>query len=107
MQIINRFTKKVIYESEKETIKETLIEAVGKKTNLGGANLRGANLRDADLGGADLRDAYLGGANLRDADLGGAYLGGAYLGDAYFYQTKIKKSQTEQFLKEIGIVVEE
>jgi len=97
MQIINRFTKKVIYESEKETIKETLIEAVGKKTNLGGANLRGANLRDADLGGA----------NLRGADLGGAYLGGAYLGDAYFYQTKIKKSQTEQFLKEIGIVVEE
>jgi hypothetical protein len=55
------------YEKEKNTIKDTLEEAVRQ-----GANLGDANLGDAYLRGANLRDAYLGGANLRDANLGGA-----------------------------------
>ena len=90
----------VLFEFEKEnnTAKNTVEEAVSKKINLGGADLRGANLGganlcDANLRGADLCDAYLrgadlrganlGGANLCDANLGGADLGGANLCDAY------------------------
>ena len=52
------------YESEKNTSKKTLIEAVNR-----GADLRGADLTDAYLRGAYLRDAYLRGADLRGADL--------------------------------------
>ena len=64
------------YEKENNTIKDTLIEAVRKGADLGGAYLRGAY-----LGGAYLRDADLGGAYLRDADLRDADLGGADLGE--------------------------
>ena len=52
----------VLYESEKPTVKEAVVDA----------NLRGANLRDANLRGANLR-----GANLRGADQYGANLRGA------------------------------
>jgi uncharacterized protein YjbI with pentapeptide repeats len=47
--------------------------------NLYGADLRGADLRGANLEGADLRGAYLRGANLEGADLEGANLRGANL----------------------------
>ena len=57
--IINSVLGSVIWESEKETIKEAVLEKYQ----------RGANLRGADLRGADLRDADLRGANLRGADL--------------------------------------
>ena len=75
------------YEKEDNTIKDTLVEAVKRGADLGGADLGGAYLRGADLGGAylrgaDLGGAYLGGAYLRGADLGGADLGGADLGGA-------------------------
>ena len=62
----------VLYCSEKETIKETLVDAVRTR-----AYLRGAYLRGADLRGAYLRGAYLSGADLRGAYLSGAYLSGA------------------------------
>ena len=54
LQIKNRLTGSLIfeYESEKNTIKETLLQAIKAKANLYGANLRGANLH-----GANLRDA--------------------------------------------------
>ena len=92
MKILNRYDLNiVVYESKKETIREAVIEAVEK-----GADLRDADLRDAELGGAELGDA-----NLR----------GAELYHAHFYgrngQTKIKKSQVEQFHEALGIVVEE
>ena len=89
IQIKNHWTGSVLFEYEKEnnTVKDTLIEAVKNRANLGGAylcdaDLRGADLCDANLGGAylcdaDLRDANLGGAYLCDADLRGADLGGA------------------------------
>ena len=96
-KIVSRYdSEKVIYESETETIREAVIEAVK-----GDADLRDADLSDADLSGADLR-----GADLRDA----------YLSDADFYQTKffgrggttrITKSQVEAFHQALGIVVEE
>jgi hypothetical protein len=65
----------LIYESEKETVKEAVVDA-----NLYGANLRDADLYDANLCGANLR-----GANLRDANLYGANLCGANLCDANLY----------------------
>jgi len=79
LQIKSRFTGSILfeYESENNTIKETLLEAVKAKADLRDANLRGANLHDADLRGADLR-----GANLRVANLYGADLRGADLRDA-------------------------
>jgi len=76
LQIKNSWTGLVIFEleSENNTIKNTLLEAVKKGADLQGANLQGANLQDADLQDADLR-----GANLQDADLQGANLQGANL----------------------------
>ena len=51
------------HESEKNTIKATLLRA-----NLEGADLRGADLLRANLEGADLRGANLRGAGLRGAE---------------------------------------
>ena len=59
MKILNRWTLKVIFENEKETIKETLVDANLVDANLEGANLEGANLRGANLRGANLRGANL------------------------------------------------
>ena len=58
MKILNRWTLSIIFENEKETIRETVHDA-----NLTGANLRGADLRGADLSDANLRGADLRGAN--------------------------------------------
>ena len=100
LQIKNRFTGSLIfeYESEKNTIKETLLEAIKSKADLRGANLREANLYGADLYGAnlygadlycaDLYGADLRGANLRGADLYGADLYGADLRGANLYDAK-------------------
>lgn len=70
---IKSILESVLFEFEKEnnSIKDTLIKAVGSGAYLDGADLRcadlrGADLDGADLRGADLRDAYLGGADLRD-----------------------------------------
>jgi len=84
---IKNIYDEVIYTSALPTIRDALIEAVGKKINLRAANLqdadlRAANLRAADLRGADLQGANLQGANLRGADLQGADLRGADLGGA-------------------------
>jgi Pentapeptide repeats (8 copies) len=93
-EIINRYTKVVLYKSEaSSTVREATVEAVKSGADLSGADLSGADLRGADLRGADLsgadlrgaylRDAYLRGADLSGADLRDAYLRGAYLRDAY------------------------
>ena len=104
IKIVKWWNSDVVYESEKETIREAVIEAVEK-----GANLRDANLGGANLEGADLRDANLRGANLGDANLGDADLGGANFYHAQFYgrggSTKIKETQVEQFHQALGIVI--
>jgi hypothetical protein len=104
IQIKHYFTGSVLfeYECEGNTIAKTVQEAVNKRANLSGADLRSADLSGAYLSGADLRSAdlrsadlsgaylsganlsgdYLSGANLRSADLSGAYLSGAYLSGA-------------------------
>ena len=108
IEIKSRYDGKVIYTGGGESLRATLIEAVGKNAYLRGADLRGADLRGADLGGAylggadlrgadlrgaDLRGADLGGADLRGADLGGAYLGGAYLGGAYLRGADLREER--------------
>jgi len=75
--IINSVLGQVIWESEKETLKEAVVEKNQRDADLRDADLRDANLRDANLRGADLR-----GANLRGANLYGAHLYGADLRDA-------------------------
>jgi len=98
--IIYKIDGSVLYESDKETVKEAVVEAVDDEANLYGADLYGADLREADLYGADLREAYLYGADLR----------GAELCSAKFYgkggTTKIKKDQVNDFFKALGIIVE-
>ena len=50
------------------------VVASEKRSDLNGANLRGADLNDANLSGADLRYANLQRADLRNADLSRAVL---------------------------------
>ena len=111
LEIKNRFTGNVIFTSTKTTWKEAVEEA-----NLNGADLRGADLYEADLSEADLYEANLsgadlGGADLYGADLRGANLRGAELMNAKFYgkggTTKIKKNQVDDFMKALGVIVEE
>ena len=120
---IKSYMGSVLFEAEKEnyTIKKALSDAVLRGADLRGAVLSGADLSDAVLRGAilrgaDLSDAILRGADLSGADLRDADLRGADLSDADFYQakfygrggnTKIKKEQLDDFLKALGIVVEE
>jgi uncharacterized protein YjbI with pentapeptide repeats len=123
IEIKNRFTGEVKFTSEKSTIKEVcqdnkanLSEADLYEANLSEANLRGANLYEANLYGADLSEANLSGANLSGAnlygaDLYGANLYGAELQNAKFYgkggATKIKKSQLNDFMKALGVIVDD
>ena len=57
IQIKNRWTGDVIYESEKTTFKEAVKEAIKSKVNLSEANLYGSDLYGADLSEADLSGA--------------------------------------------------
>jgi hypothetical protein len=84
MTVIKSISGIVIYESNQDTIKKAIEDAVFKKVNLTGADLTDANLTGADLTDANLTRAYLRSADLtraylRSADLKGAYLTGAYL----------------------------
>jgi hypothetical protein len=76
------------------------------RADLSGANFYGANLCEVNLHEANLHEAGIYEVNLR-----GATLRGADLQNAKFYgkggTTKIKKSQTEDFFKALGIVVED
>ena len=57
----------VIFTSAALTLREALMEAIGKRANLSRADLSGANLYRADLSRADLYGANLSGANLSGA----------------------------------------
>jgi len=95
-EIKNRWTGDVIYTSSKITYKDVVEEAVSSE-----ADLREADLREADLRGADLRGADLHEADLRGADLMYVKFGGKGT------STKIKKSQLDDFLKALGVTVED
>ena len=79
MQIKHRRSDIVLYESDKDTFKETVIDAIRSRANLRGADLCGADLYKADLYGANLCGADLYKADLREADLYKADLYGANL----------------------------
>ena len=96
IQIKNRFTGSIIFESEKTTWKEATEEAKNSGADLRGADLSGANLHEADLSGANLHGADLRGAELCNAKFYGK--GGT---------KKLKKSQLPDFLAALGFVIEE
>ena len=85
MNLINHFTKAVIFSAEVETVKELLLSAFSAGADLYGSDLRGSDLRGSDLRGANLRGANLRGANLRGSDLYGANLRGSDLYEADLY----------------------
>ena len=78
IEIKNRFTGEVKFTSEKSTIKEACED---NKANLYEANLCGADLREAEL------------QNAKFYGKGGI--------------TKIKKSQLDDFMKALGVIVED
>ncbi len=99
IEIKNRWTGKLIfeYESENNTIKETVLKAIEAKANLSGANLSwanlsGANLSEANLSGANLSKADLSEANLSWADLSGANLSGANLSEANLSEANLSEA---------------
>ena len=68
IEILNRWTRAVVYQSESaQTIAEAVIDARKSGADLREANLCGANLRRADLSGADLCGANLCRAYLHEA----------------------------------------
>ena len=79
MKIKSRFTDKVIFEKDVESMRQLVEAAVAAGVSLLYANLSYADLRGADLRGADLGNADLSNANLRGGDLRGADLGGLIL----------------------------
>ena len=74
MNILERFTGKILVETALSTVRLALEFGVESGASLHGANLHGADLYDANLHGADLSGANLSGANLRGADLYGSPL---------------------------------
>jgi uncharacterized protein YjbI with pentapeptide repeats len=81
IEIKNRWTGKVLfeYESEDNTIKKTLLQAIAEGSNLRGSNLSDSNLSDSDLSGSDLSGSDLSGSNLSGSNLRGSNLRGSNL----------------------------
>ena len=77
------------YEKEDNTVKDTLLKAIERETDLHNANLRDADLKGINLRDADLRDADLRDADLRDADLCDAILCGTNLYGANLFSATL------------------
>ena len=109
--IKNRYTDEIIFQSSKNTIKEAVEEAIENGISLNEANLYKADLGEADLSNANLYKADLSNTNLCEANLSEANLSGVELYHAKFYgrggNTKILKSQLEDFLEGLGVFVED
>jgi uncharacterized protein YjbI with pentapeptide repeats len=67
IQIKHRYTNKIIFEADVDTIKEAVELAVSHKIDLYNADLSHANLFGADLSNTNLTGAHLTRANLFDA----------------------------------------
>ena len=76
-KIKDRYSDRVLFETEAETLKDALEEAVALQINLSCANLRNADLREACLVNAELSNADFSGANLFKAMLRRATLIGS------------------------------
>jgi len=81
-EIKHKTTGKILFESDKDTLRLCVEAVVESGADLCGANLCGANLCGADLCGANLCGANLCGANLSGANLSGADLSRANLSRA-------------------------
>jgi len=92
---IKTFGGTVLFESEKTTQREAILDAIDSGANLSYANLSYANLSYADLRGADLSYANLSYADLRGADLSGANLSGANLSYAITKYAKVNFTPSE------------
>jgi len=82
IQIKNRFSGDVIFETDAENLGQAVLIALKAKANLSSANLSYADLRSADLRSADLSSADLSSADLSSADLSSANLSSADLSSA-------------------------
>ena len=91
IEIKNRFTGSIIFQSTKTVFKEAVEEAVNSGVDLRESDLRGVDLCGADLNGADLR-----GCDLHKAKFYGK--GGT---------VKIKKENLEGFLGALGFILED
>ena len=80
------------FETENNTIRKTLEEALRRRADLREADLRGADLRRANLWRANLRRANLRGADLRRADLREADLRGADLRRADLRRANLREA---------------
>lgn len=94
--IIYKTDGSVLYESDKENLKEALVEANLSGASLSEADLRGTNLSGVDLSEADLSEADLCGANLYRANLYGANLYGANLSGANLYGANLRKADLHE-----------
>ena len=93
MEIKNRYTNKVIFECEAESIKVCVEKAVKNRVNLNGADLKWADLSEANLSEANLSETNLNGADLSEADLSKADL------NAIYYNTKVTAKQKRQIVE--------
>ena len=71
IQIKHRFSDKILFEGEFESLSKAVESIFKKRVSLQGADLQGADLRGADLQDADLQDADLRNAVLQGTDLQG------------------------------------
>ncbi len=76
IQILNRWTLKVIFECEADSMKAAVELACKQGVSLSGSNLRGSDLSGSNLRGSNLRGSNLSGSDLSDSDLSGSDLSG-------------------------------
>jgi len=105
IEIKNRWTNEIIFdhESENNTTKTTLYEAISSGISLQDADLCGVDLCGINLRGADLRNANLRGTDLRGTSFYGTNLCGASLRGASFYNDDFCGADLSNSYKEIII----
>jgi hypothetical protein len=79
IQIFNRWTLKVIFECDADSMKAAVELACKQGVNLSGSNLSGSDLSGSDLSGSDLSGSNLSGSNLSGSNLSGSDLSGSNL----------------------------
>ena len=94
IKIKHRFSGKVLFKYDGDSLKAAIVFAVSSGADLSGADLSMANLSGANLSGANLSMANLSGADLSGANLFGANLSRADLSGAKIKQSEINKLST-------------
>jgi len=92
IEILNRYTKAVLYRSETATtVSQAVSEAVKsgsdlRYSNLSGSDLSGSYLSGSNLSGSDLRGSNLSYSDLSGSNLSGSNLSGSDLSDRTWWQ---------------------